>query len=287
MSNHRVLLTGATGALGTVVRAAGWAGSVIVATSRGGGDGTIACDLTDRGAVMALVSRARPDVVVHLAAVGVTAPRPSARVLSDVNVAMLTSLCAAMDEVDEGNDVPHIALVAAGSDLADTEIGEDADPYGAAKRQVELAMGAIGRRSRRRMTSVRFGVYIGPNAPVTGFVGVALAAALAGVPLAVATPDRERRWLATSDAAAALHVVVARVLAGQHVPLGTSVPAWRASVGAVADGLAAAAATGERPTLGAMLDDEGWPAPSWTPSMDLPATLAHTVGVVERQQGAA
>jgi nucleoside-diphosphate-sugar epimerase len=273
MSNHRVLLTGATGALGTVVRAAGWAGSVIVATSRGGGDGTIACDLTDRGAVMALVSRARPDVVVHLAAVGVTAPRPSARVLSDVNVAMLTSLCAAMDEVDEGNDVPHIALVAAGSDLADTEIGEDADPYGAAKRQVELAMGAIGRRSRRRMTSVRFGVYIGPNAPVTGFVGVALAAALAGVPLAVATPDRERRWLATSDAAAALHVVV--------------VPAWRASVGAVADGLAAAAATGERPTLGAMLDDEGWPAPSWTPSMDLPATLAHTVGVVERQQGAA
>ncbi len=67
----RVLITGATGYLGTAMREAVPVGVEVIAT--GFSRGPLSLDVTDQQAVEVAVNHHRPDVVVHLAAVSVTA----------------------------------------------------------------------------------------------------------------------------------------------------------------------------------------------------------------------
>jgi len=61
----KVLLTGAAGQLGHALRQQVPAGVALIATSRGGGDGLLALDLTDASACRAMVQQHRPNWVLN------------------------------------------------------------------------------------------------------------------------------------------------------------------------------------------------------------------------------
>lgn len=65
MASQRILVTGATGLLGSTLKQR-LPGCTVIATARGGGD--IRADLRSRGETMRLIEAASPDVVIHAAA---------------------------------------------------------------------------------------------------------------------------------------------------------------------------------------------------------------------------
>jgi nucleoside-diphosphate-sugar epimerase len=101
--NRRVLITGATGFLGPHVVAAGLALGVDLHVLRTGdgipGVKSWPVRLEERRAVTEIVSRIRPEAVLHLAAAGVTYNSSSMAELLTVNVAGLDCLLTAISEV--------------------------------------------------------------------------------------------------------------------------------------------------------------------------------------------
>ncbi|GAA2515391.1 sugar nucleotide-binding protein [Pilimelia columellifera subsp. columellifera] len=129
-----MLVTGATGYLGGhVVSRAMAAGWQVVSSARSGGERV---DIRDRGAVLALLRRLRPDAVVHTA---VGRERQDWATTADgaANVAVAAVGCrlahVSSDAVFSGRDVEY----------AESALPDPVNRYGAAKAAAETAVRAV------------------------------------------------------------------------------------------------------------------------------------------------
>ncbi|MEU8818083.1 sugar nucleotide-binding protein [Actinoplanes sp. NPDC048796] len=151
--NQRVLITGATGHLGSrVAEHAAGAGWTVVGTYRhaAGAHAGEQLDIRDASAVRELVRRVRPAVVIHTAA-----GRDDWRVIAD-GAAHVAAASAA-----QGSRLVHVSSDAVFSGR-EVEYDEDAPPdplyrYGAAKAAAETAIAAVDPAAAVVRTSVIVG----------------------------------------------------------------------------------------------------------------------------------
>lgn len=216
MTPARILITGATGFVGPYVRAAceqAFAGAEIIPGH---------ADITDRAAVNAMMTGARPDVVIHLAGI---ASVPVARSDPDrafaVNFSGTLNLAYALLASQ-----PQALLINAGSSdcygdsfRAGVPLDENAalaplNTYAASKAAADLALGALAAEAGLRLVRLRSFNHTGPGQS-TAYVIPAFAAQIADIKagrqppvLNVGNLTAERDFLDVRDIAAAFTRVI-------------------------------------------------------------------------------
>jgi len=232
-NRRRVLITGSTGFIGRrlavqLVEAGAevWAG-VFPGEPAGQVAGLpqearrISLDVQDAASVRRAVEDAEPDVVFHLAAVGVADPGVDPHLALAVNAGGTLHLL----EVLKGRDVRRVLLVGTCYEYGAREAAEGLDPfnvYAASK----VAAWAFGRMYWRAyglpVVTVRpFQVY-GPGQPAHTLVPAAIRAALAGEDLPMTPGMQERDFIYVDDVVAGMRAAAgAPGIEGQSLDLGT------------------------------------------------------------------
>lgn len=244
-AGRRVLITGARGFLAAPLEDL-WRGRArLTLARRTPGPGITAGDLADPDFARALVRRARPDLVFHLA--GLTRPEPLEelwRAHATATVSLLSALAA------EGRPVRVVTAGSAaeyGAAGGRTRPAEDApceplSPYGTSKLAQTLCALSFSRGPVEVIVARLFNV-LGPGAPENLAPG-AFARQVARIEAGSQAPEimvgdltAKRDYLDARDAAAALTALAARGRAGTVYNAGTgkAVP-----MRAVLDGLLAA-----------------------------------------------
>lgn len=216
MTPARILITGATGFVGPYVRAAceqAFAGAEIIPGH---------ADITDRAAVNAMMTGARPDVVIHLAGI---ASVPVAR--SDPDRAFAVNFSGALNLAYALlASQPQALLINAGSSdcygdsfRAGVPLDENAalaplNTYAASKAAADLALGALAAEAGLRLVRLRSFNHTGPGQS-TAYVIPAFAAQIADIKagrqppvLNVGNLTAERDFLDVRDIAAAFTRVI-------------------------------------------------------------------------------
>jgi nucleoside-diphosphate-sugar epimerase len=222
----RVHVTGANGFIGgAIMRKLRDDGHQVTGSDREGGDGVRAVDLRDRGAVLALIEAAEPEVVVHAGAIsGAMVANGDPALVFDVNVGGTLNVAEAMRRAGCRRMV-FMSSNAVYADRDDREPVEETsalgaeEPYGASKIAAEAVLatyaGSFGLDVLALRTSSVFGV--GRTTPY--LISDALDAAKAGLPVIVT--DRRanmRQFVHVRDVVSALALGVARQPPG-FVPL--------------------------------------------------------------------
>jgi GDP-4-dehydro-6-deoxy-D-mannose reductase len=227
-----LLLLGAGGFAGAQLRqAATDAGLRVVTSSRAGGDGTTACDLTDPDSVEACVEAARPDLVINVAGSASVArswERP-AEVFSVNATGVLNLLEAVSRRAPEAHVLCLSSAAVYGEPPAGAmPLGEDAptepvSPYGAGKLAMEALCAQYVRARGLEVAVVRAFNLVGPGQPAfsaaSGLARQVAAAERAGEPaveLALGNPGAARDTTDVRDAARALLEVSRRRLTGTY-----------------------------------------------------------------------
>ncbi len=234
-SEQRVLVTGATGFIGTqLVRRIVDAGADVWAGVYPGDTperasalpaqvNRVPLDVRDALSVRAAVDQCRPNVVLHLAAAGVAEPGVDASVALDVNAGGAVRLLQALSNVD----LRRVVLVGTCYEYGARETTDGLDPFNAyaASKAAAWAFGRMFWRAYGLPTvTVRpFQVY-GPGQPANTLVPAAIRAALTGADLRM-TPGEQRRDFVYVDDIAEGIVAAARAPAidGESIDLGTGV----------------------------------------------------------------
>ncbi|HVY95931.1 MAG TPA: NAD-dependent epimerase/dehydratase family protein [Solirubrobacterales bacterium] len=227
-----MLLLGAGGFAGAHLRqAATEAGLRVVTSSRGGGGGAPACDLTEPASVAACVEAVRPDLVVNAAGSSSVArswERP-AEVFS-VNATGVLNLLEAVSR--HAADAHVLCLssaavygepLASAMPLAEEAPAEPVSPYGAGKLAMEELCAQYARARGLAIAVVRAFNLVGPGQPAfsaaSGLARQVAAAERAGEPrveLALGNPGAARDTTDVRDAARALLEVSKRRLTGTY-----------------------------------------------------------------------
>jgi UDP-glucose 4-epimerase len=178
-------------------------------------------DLRDGRAVLAAVDEIAPQVVFHLAAVGVTDPQIDPALALAVNAGGAVHLLEALKE----RDVERVALVGTCYEYGARESVEGLDPFNAYAAS-KVAAWAFGRMYWRAhglpVVTVRpFQVY-GPGQPGHTLIPSAIDAALAGRDFPMTPGEQERDFVFVEDVAAGmLAAAEADGIAGESLDLGT------------------------------------------------------------------
>lgn len=155
-------------------------------------------DLRDAGAVRAAVVEAAPQVVVHLAAVGVTDPSVDPALALAVNAGGTLYLLEAL----QGRDIQRVVLVGTCYEYGARETAEGLDPFNAYAAS-KVAAWAFGRMYWRAhglpvVTARPFQVY-GPGQPGHTLVPAAIRAALTGADFPMTPGEQERDFVYVDD----------------------------------------------------------------------------------------
>ena len=181
----------------------------------------ISLDMQDVESVRRVVGKAAPDVVFHLAAVGVTDPSVEPALALTVNVGGLVHLLEAL----RGRDVERIVLVGTCYEYGAREALEGLDPFNAYAAS-KVAAWAFGRMCWRAhglpIVTVRpFQVY-GPGQPAHTLVPAAIRAAMAGNDFPMTLGEQQRDFVYVDDVVdGMLAAAEAPEIEGHSLDLGT------------------------------------------------------------------
>ena len=181
----------------------------------------ISLDMQDVESVRRVVGKAAPDVVFHLAAVGVTDPSVEPALALTVNVGGLVHLLEAL----RGRDVERIVLVGTCYEYGAREALEGLDPFNAYAAS-KVAAWAFGRMCWRAhglpIVTVRpFQVY-GPGQPAHALVPAAIRAAMAGNDFPMTLGEQQRDFVYVDDVVdGMLAAAEAPEIEGHSLDLGT------------------------------------------------------------------
>lgn len=222
----RVLITGASGFIGQHLQRLLQAQGAAVYGSRSPTDDPakghpLAFDIRDAGAVKEVLDDIRPEVVFHLAAVGVTNPGVDPRQALAVNAGGVINLLEAL----KGSDVERVVLVGTSYEYGASGAARELDPinaYGASK----VAAWAFGRMYWRAhkvpIVIVRpFQVY-GPGQPSHTLIPAAVRAALSGADFPMTPGEQERDFTFVEDVAEGMMAAAETAgIEGASLDLGT------------------------------------------------------------------
>lgn len=232
-ASKHVLVTGATGFIGRYLTrrlaeagAEVWAGVYPGEPPERAADlppqvEHISLDVRDAESVRRAVEGAVPDVVFHLAAVGVTDPGVDSALALAVNGGGTVYLLEAL----RGQDVWRIVLVGTCYEYGAREAAEGLDPFNAYAAS-KVAAWAFGRMYWRAhglpIVTVRpFQVY-GPGQPVHTLIPAAIRAALTGKDFPMTPGEQERDFIYVEDVVEGmLAAAQAPGIEGQSLDLGT------------------------------------------------------------------
>jgi len=232
-AGKRVLITGATGFIGQhlVQRLVESGARTCAGVAPGEGperfaglaapDRRLTFDLRDAEAVQAAVAETSPQIVVHLAAVGVTDPDVDPELALAVNAGGTLHLLEALRE----QDVQRVVLAGTCYEYGAREATEGLDPFNAYAAS-KVAAWAFGRMywwaHGLPIVTVRpFQVY-GPGQPDHTLVPVAIRTALAGADFPMTPGEQERDFIYVDDVVEGVLVAAeAPGLEGHSLDLGT------------------------------------------------------------------
>jgi UDP-glucose 4-epimerase len=232
-AGQRVLVTGATGFIGrrlarclVETQAQVWAGvapeekperaAVLPAPAR-----QQVFDLRDARAVQAAVAESAPQVIFHLAAVGVTGPGINPGLALTVNTGGTLHLLEAL----KGRDVQRVVLVGTCHEYGAREAVEGLDPFNAYAAS-KVAAWAFGRMYWRAydlpVVVVRPFQAYGPGQFVRALVPAAIRAALAGEDFPMTLGEQQRDFVYVDDIVAGMLAAAAVTgIEGESLDLGT------------------------------------------------------------------
>lgn len=225
-----MLLLGASGFAGAQLRqAASDAGLRVATSSRAGGEGAPACDLTDPASVEACVEAVRPDLVVNAA--GSSSVARSWEQPAEVFSVNATGVLNLLEAVSRHAPSAHVLCLssaavygeppASAMPLSEEAPTEPVSPYGAGKLAMEELCAQYARARGLAIAVVRAFNLVGPGQPAfsaaSGLARQIAAAELAGEPrveLALGNPGAARDTTDVRDATRALLAVSERRLTG-------------------------------------------------------------------------
>ncbi len=233
LAGKRVLITGATGFIGhpltrrlVEARAEVWAGVYPGEPPERVADlpsqvERISLNVRDAESVRWVVESATPDVVFHLAAVGVTDPGVDPALALAVNAGGTLHLLEAL----QGRDIQRVVLVGTCYEYGARETAEGLDPFNAYAAS-KVAAWAFGRMYWRvhglPVVTVRpFQVY-GPGQPGHTLVPATIRAALTGADFPMTPGGQERDFIYVDDVVEGmLTAAIAPGIDGASLDLGT------------------------------------------------------------------
>ena len=178
-------------------------------------------DVCDAEAVQAAVARAAPQIVFHLAAIGVTDPGVDPGLALAVNAGGTLHLLEAL----RGQGVQRVVLVGTSYEYGAREAVERLDPFSAYAAS-KVAAWAFGRMYWRAyglpVVTVRpFQVY-GPGQPAHTLITAAIRAALMGEDFPMTPGEQERDFIYVNDVVEGmLAAATSPGIEGQSLDLGT------------------------------------------------------------------
>ncbi len=183
-------------------------------------------DLRDGGAVESALAQAAPQLVFHLAALGVTDPGVDPRLALAVNVGGALHVLEAMRQRASGHgDIQRIVLAGTCHEYGARETSEGLDPFNAYAAS-KVAAWAYGRMYWRAydlpIITVRpFQVY-GPGQPEHTLIPAAIRKALMGQDFSMTPGEQERDFIYVDDVVEGMvAAAVASGIDGHSVDLGT------------------------------------------------------------------
>jgi UDP-glucose 4-epimerase len=254
MTHERVLVTGAGGFCGRAIAAAlASGGHDVVATIRPGTRSAtgalgqvelVECDMTDAGAIAALVERTRPARCVHAAAAGARARCDDLDLLLRTNVGSTVALAEALAQTG----ATRLLTLGSSSEygtpngaMCESSVAAPDDLYGISKLSAGLAAHAIGRARRLQTVHLRlFSVY-GPGEAPERLVASVVRAVAERRPIALTGGRQVRDFVFIDDVVdATLHALFTPSPAAGTFNVGTGVETSIRELALLACGLAGA-----------------------------------------------
>jgi nucleoside-diphosphate-sugar epimerase len=218
----RIHVTGASGFIGRVVTARlREDGHEVTGSDLKDGPDVLPLDLRDRVAVVALMRKLAPDVVVHGGAIsGAMLATGDPALMFDVNVSGTLNIAEAMRRSGLARLV-FLSSNAVYADAATRDPVEEGgpvgpnDPYGASKLAAENILRAYAMTNGIATISLRISSVFGPRRATPYLISLALEAARARRPIEVTDArSNMRQFVHVSDAARAIGLAVAAVRSG-------------------------------------------------------------------------